>query len=79
KGPYGVAVKAKNASIPVIGIAGKIPAERDAELDGYFDMLFSINNEQADLATALKNTRGNLTLKAREIGELLAIKHELKK
>ena len=74
KGPYGVAVKAKNQRIPVIGIAGKIPMEQDDDLQQYFNVLVSINNEPGDLAIAMKNTRENLIRTARMIGDLMAVK-----
>jgi glycerate kinase len=70
KGPYGVAVKAKEKGIPVIGLAGKI--EKDGELDKYFNELININQEPVDLATAMKNTRENLIKVARELGDKLA-------
>lgn len=73
KGPFGVAVKAKEHNIPVIGIAGKIPLEQDSELNKYFDVLTSINDED-DLATAMKNTRANLKRTATEIGNKIALK-----
>ncbi|HEY8780178.1 MAG TPA: glycerate kinase [Mucilaginibacter sp.] len=78
KGPYGVALEAKNRNIPVIGIAGKVPLEQDDELQKYFDVLISINNEPADLAIAIKNTRKNLIRKARIIGDLMAVNDLLK-
>jgi glycerate kinase len=74
KGPYGVAVKAKNAHVPVIGVAGKIPLGRDEELSRYFDILISINNEAVDIPAAMKNTRENLIRTAKMIGDLIAIK-----
>jgi len=72
KGPYGVARRVKELKIPVIGIAGKIPLEHDDDLQQYFDVLVSINNEGVDLATAMKNTRENLIRTAKGIGDLLA-------
>jgi glycerate kinase len=78
KGPYGVALKAKSQHIPVIGIAGKIPQEQDEDLQQYFDVLVSINNEPGDLAAAMKNTRENLIRTAKMIGDLLAVNDLLK-
>jgi glycerate kinase len=69
KGPYGVAQKAKNKNVPVIGIAGKVPLEQDDSLKQYFDILISINNEPADIATAMGNTEKNLVRTATEIGD----------
>jgi glycerate kinase len=45
KGPFGVAKRAKANSIPVIGIAGKVPLVEDKNLLEYFDMLLPISNE----------------------------------
>jgi glycerate kinase len=73
KGPYGVALKAKNKSIPVIGLAGKIPLEPDAELQRYFDVLLSINNEPVEIAEAMANTEKNLILVAKSVGNLIAM------
>jgi len=73
-----VALEAKNRNIPVIGIAGKVPLEQDDELQKYFDVLISINNEPADLAIAIKNTRKNLIRKPRIIGDLMAVNDLLK-
>lgn len=73
KGPYGVALKAKEKNIPVIGIAGKVPLTTGAQLQKYFDVLLAINNEPFDLATAIKSTKDNLVRTAKVIGELLAM------
>ena len=73
KGPFGVARQAKTRQLPVIGIAGKIPIEHDDTMQSYFDILLAVGNEPADLDTALKNTKQNLTRIAFQIGNLLAI------
>jgi glycerate kinase len=73
KGPYGVAVRAKNKNIPVIGVAGSVPLEHDNNLAQYFDVLISINNEPVDLATAMKNTDKNLVQTATLIGDMIAL------
>lgn len=73
KGPYGVAVRAKKRDIPVIGIAGNVPLAQDNELQQYFDVLISINNEAVELPIAMANTQQNLIRTGREIGNLLAI------
>lgn len=70
KGPYGVAVKAKERGLRVIGLAGKV--EADKELDKYFDELININKEPVDLAAALRNTKENLVSAGRKIGDRLA-------
>jgi glycerate kinase len=71
KGPYGVAIKAKEGGVKVIGFAGRI--ESDKELDQYFDELVSINNEPVDLTEAVKNTEANLVITAKEIGNKLSL------
>jgi len=71
KGPYGVAVKAKNKGIPVVGLAGKIPLELGEELNKYFDVLLSINNEPEDITTAMENTERNLIRTGKAIGDLI--------
>lgn len=73
KGPFGVADLAKKQNIPVIGIAGKVPVEEDAELRKYFNVLLAIGNEPADLPTAMKHTAGNLMRMGVQIGNMLAI------
>ncbi len=70
KGPYGVAVKAKEKGIPVIGLAGKV--EQDKELNHYFNELININNEPVDLVTAMRNTKENLVEAGKEIGDRIA-------
>ncbi len=74
KGPYGVAVKAKNRGITVIGLAGKIPLEPDDELQQYFDVLIPINNEPGDMVAAMDNAAKNLTRTATALGNLIALK-----
>ena len=71
KGPFGVASRAKNKGLPVIGLAGKVPLEPSAGLKKYFDTLLAIGNEPTDLTVALKNTAANLTRTAEAIGHLL--------
>jgi len=70
KGPFGVAKKAKEFLLPVIGMAGKVSGERS--LQQYFDQLISINDDEADLETAIKNTFTNLEKAALQLGDLLS-------
>ena len=72
KGPYGVALRAKQKNIPVIGLAGTIPTKPDAALQKYFDRLLSINQEFIDMPTALANTEKNLIETAQGLGDLIA-------
>jgi glycerate kinase len=73
KGPYGVANRAKMRSIPVIGLAGKIPLELNEKLSKYFNVLLAIGNKPIDISTALCQTKQNLTRLSRQIGELIKI------
>ncbi|MBS1661188.1 MAG: glycerate kinase [Bacteroidetes bacterium] len=73
KGPYGVAHRAKEHGLPVIGLAGKIPVETNTALGKYFDALLAIGNEPASLETALRATAQNLTRTGEAIGNLLAM------
>ena len=74
KGPFGVAERAKQKGIPVIGIAGKVPLEKNESLYQYFDVLLSVGNEPSDLTAALKTSKQNIIRTAREIGNLLSLK-----
>ncbi|HRH47838.1 MAG TPA: glycerate kinase [Panacibacter sp.] len=74
KAPFGVAYRAKEKGIPVIGMAGKVPEKTDRRLHQYFDELLAINNENVSLDEALKNTYANLVRNAHELGNTLAIK-----
>ena len=71
KGPLGVAKIAKEFSLPVIGMAGKVSSERS--LLQYFDQLISINDDEADPETAIKNTFTNLERTAQRLGDLLSL------
>jgi len=72
KGPYGVAKKAKEFSLPVIGLAGIVPDPSNNELGKYFDRLIPINDDGADLKDAMRNTYSNLEKAARKLGDELA-------
>ena len=72
KGPFGVARRAKQKGLPVIGLAGKIPVERVVALEQYFDVLLSINIEETELSYALLQTKQNLKRTSKNIGDLLA-------
>ncbi len=72
KGPFGVAYRAKQAGLPVIGLAGKVPLAPAESLQHYFDVLLAIGNGPADMATALEDTRQNLIRTAHQLGNLLA-------
>lgn len=72
KAPYGVAKKAKEKNIPVIGLAGKIPLNENAELNKFFDVLLSVNNE-TDVSNAILHTKENLIRTAKALGDLLSL------
>lgn len=71
KGPFGVAKRAKEKNLPVIGLAGKIPSPIPASLQTYFDLLLSINPEPVDITIAVKNTYQNLVRTAMIAGNSL--------
>lgn len=73
KGPFGVAERAKQKGIPVIGVAGKVPLEKNESLQQFFDVLLPTGNEPSDLASALKTSKQNIMRSAREIGVLLSL------
>lgn len=79
KAPFGVASRAKEKNIPVIGMAGKVPVETSEGLREYFEKLISINNEQESLAGSLKNTYANLINASIELGNGLALKDDIVK
>jgi glycerate 2-kinase len=74
KGPFGVALRAKQKRLPVIGIAGKVPFHKSENMQQYFDVLLPIANEPGELFDALKNSKQNLIRTAKEIGTLLSCK-----
>ncbi len=71
KGPFGVAKIAFESNIPVIGLAGKVPLEPEAELLKYFTVLTAIGNEPGTLAEAMQNTGKNLERTAHYMGNML--------
>lgn len=73
KGPFGVAYKAKLKGLPVVGLAGKVPLERNEKLQQYFDVLLAIGHQPLDLPAALTTTAANLVRISGELGILLAM------
>lgn len=71
KGPYGVARRAKQKGIPVIVLAGQIPAQLDLRQFKYFDAVFPIATGPVPLEEAIAHTAQNLTRTAWQIGNLL--------
>jgi len=77
KGPFGVACQAKAKNLPVIALAGKVPLAKSPGLEEYFDVLLSIGHQPSDLPAALKAAKENMIRTSRELGNLLAISHDL--
>ncbi|RZM26566.1 MAG: glycerate kinase [Pedobacter sp.] len=73
KGPFGVASHAKLKGLPVVAFAGKVPLERNVNLQAYFDVIMPIGNQPGDLATALACTADNLTRTAETLGNMLVL------
>ncbi|GEO06937.1 glycerate kinase [Adhaeribacter aerolatus] len=73
KGPYGVARQAKSKNIPVIALAGQIPAKLDISRFVYFDAVFPIATGPVPLEQALALTAENLTRTAWQIGNLMQL------
>ena len=71
KGPFGVARKAKEFSLPVIGFAGVVPGVMSESLKKYFDELISINQEFINIDEAIRNTYRNLEKAAKDFGDKL--------
>ena len=74
KAPFGVAQRAKEKNITVIGMAGAIDLSANDELHNYFNKLLAINNKAESLAESIKNTSFNLFNTAFELGNRLAEK-----
>lgn len=73
KGPFGVAKRAKDFSLPVIAFAGRLDIDTDRSLHKYFDRLISINENEPDMKKAMKNTFINLEKTAKQLGDTLSI------
>jgi glycerate kinase len=75
KGPYGVAIRARKAKVPVIGLAGKIPLEPSKKLSEYFNVLLAVGNEPVDISVAIAQTRKNLLRISKQVGEFVRLKY----
>ena len=73
KGPFGVACLAKEKGCPVIGLAGVVPLQQNANLQQYFDVLLSIGNQPSDLPAAFAATEANLIRTSKALGDLLSL------
>jgi glycerate kinase len=67
KAPFGVAVNAKNRSIPVTVFAGSIDTANESALHVVFDELININTGPVDIATAIAATHTNLVNAAKQL------------
>lgn len=76
KGPFGVAIKAREKNIPVVILAGAIPFETRDKVQKYFDAIFLIGNAAVSLQEAMENTAVNLKRTARELGNIFALKEK---
>ena len=68
KAPAGVAKKAKEFNVPVIGFGGKVPDTPDEDLNYYFDRMIGINEPFTLLDDALRNAEANLERAAYRLG-----------
>lgn len=73
KGPFGVAYRANSKRVPVVGLAGKVPLQKNDALQQYFHVLLAIGNQPVDLPTAISQTADNLVRTAEQLGNLLSV------
>jgi glycerate kinase len=76
KGPYGVALRAKNKNIPVIGLSGHVSLHTDDLMHNYFDVLLPIGHAPCSIEEAIINTKADLIRTSCELGNLLALKKQ---
>lgn len=74
KGPYGAARQARQHQVPVIALAGQLPADLDLSAFAYFDAVFPISRGPVKLEEALTTTAADLTRTAWQLGNLLNLK-----
>lgn len=74
KGPFGVALRAREKNVPVIGLAGRVALEADAPLRQYFIQLLAIGHAPVEMDKAMQNTAEDLQRTAMELGNQLAVK-----
>lgn len=77
KGPYGVARRAKNKKIPVIGLAGQIAVHTDDQMRNYFDVILPIGHAPCSIEEAIAHTSADLIRTSCELGNLLALKKKI--
>ncbi len=71
KAPYGVARRAKEQGIKVIGISAVFGDDVDALLEKGFDAIFSVVNKVTSYSEAVANTEKNLYLLAKSIANII--------
>ena len=74
KGPYGVARRAKNKNIAVIGLSGQVSLYTDDQMRNYFDVLLPIGHAPCSIDEAIAHTKDDLIRTSCELGNLLALK-----
>jgi glycerate kinase len=74
KAPFGVALRAKQKGIKVIGLAGQVPLEKNDAIQAYFDVLMPIGHAPLKLEAAMQYTAQNLVRTARELGNAMELK-----
>jgi glycerate kinase len=72
KGPFGVARRARQKNITVIGLTGKTSSTVKTELDRYFDILLPVNQPDEDLKTSMLHTTENLRKTAIRLGKMIS-------
>jgi len=77
KGPYGVARRAKNKKIPVIGLAGQVPLKIGSKMHKYFDVLLSIGHSPSSIQESIDNTAADIKRTSCELGNLLALRQKM--
>jgi glycerate kinase len=74
KGPWGVAVCARERGAFVVGLAGQVPLVPSSILRSCFDALIPIGNRAMAVAEAMSCTAENLSRTAFELGNILALR-----
>lgn len=77
KGPWGVALKARQHGAFVVGLAGQVPLQASAALRSGFDALIPIGHCAMSVAEAMSCTALNLRRAAMELGNILALRERV--
>ena len=73
KGPYQVAVLAKEQQVKTAALAGKVPGQSQPEMNDLFDVILPITNGACSLETAIAEARPNLYRTTRELVRALSL------